>query len=85
MFYVFVISQPVELKLDSELEDISRSHNLQKQQQQKKKKKKKENHTNIPSSAYAFVGSSTKSGTAVTHPATNRDLRCWTLWKSQPL
>ena len=28
MFYVFVISQPVELKLDSELEDISRSHNL---------------------------------------------------------
>ena len=29
MCYVFVISQPVELKLDSELEDISRSHNLQ--------------------------------------------------------
>ena len=28
MFYVFVISQAVELKLDSELEDISRSHNL---------------------------------------------------------
>ena len=28
MFYVFVISQPVELKLDSEIEDISRSHNL---------------------------------------------------------
>ena len=27
-FYVFVISQPVEIKLDSELEDISRSHNL---------------------------------------------------------
>ena len=27
-FYVFVISQPIELKLDSELEDISRSHNL---------------------------------------------------------
>ena len=28
MFYAFVISQPVELKLNSELEDISRSHNL---------------------------------------------------------
>ena len=28
MFYVFVISQPVELKFDSELEDISRTHNL---------------------------------------------------------
>ena len=28
MFYVFIISQPVELKLHSELEDISRSHNL---------------------------------------------------------
>ena len=28
MFYVFVISQLVELKLNSELEDISRSHNL---------------------------------------------------------
>ena len=28
MFYVFVISQPIELKLDSELEDIYRSHNL---------------------------------------------------------
>ena len=28
MFHVFVISQPVELKLDIELEDISRSHNL---------------------------------------------------------
>ena len=28
MFYVFVISQPVELKLDSELGDISRSNNL---------------------------------------------------------
>ena len=42
----------------------------------KKKKKKKKN---------AFVGSSTKSSTAVTHPATNRDFRCLTLWKSQPL
>ena len=28
MFYVFVILQPVELKPDSELGDISRSHNL---------------------------------------------------------
>ena len=28
MFYVFVISQLIELKLDSELEDIYRSHNL---------------------------------------------------------
>ena len=28
MFDVVVISQPVEMKLDSELEDISRSHNL---------------------------------------------------------
>ena len=28
VFYVFVISQPVELKFDCELEDISRSHNL---------------------------------------------------------
>ena len=44
MFYVFVISQQVELKLDSELEDISRSHNLS------KKKKKKE--------SVEFVGSS---------------------------
>ena len=25
MFYVFVITQPIELKLDSALEDISRS------------------------------------------------------------
>ena len=64
MFYVFVISQPVELKLDSESEDISRSHNL-------KNNKKK----NMPSSAFAFVGSSTKSSTAVAHPAINRDLR----------
>ena len=43
MFYVFVISQPVELKFDSELEDISRSHNLLK----KKKKKKRKKHTQI--------------------------------------
>ena len=28
MFYIFVILQPVELKPDCELEDISRSHNL---------------------------------------------------------
>ena len=42
MFYVFVISQPVELKFDSELEDISRSHNLL-----KKKEKKKKKHTQI--------------------------------------
>ena len=28
MFIAFVISQPVELKLDSELKDISRSDNL---------------------------------------------------------
>ena len=28
MFYVFVISQPIELNLDSELEDIYTSHNL---------------------------------------------------------
>ena len=28
MFYVFVITQPIELNLDSELGDIYRSHNL---------------------------------------------------------
>ena len=28
LFYIFIISQPTELKLDSELEDIYRSHNL---------------------------------------------------------
>ena len=28
MFYVFVISQSFELKLNSELDDIARSHNL---------------------------------------------------------
>ena len=77
LFYVLVISQPVELKLDSELEDISRSHNLKKIERKK--------NTNIPSSAYAFVGFSTKSSMAVTRPATNRDLRCLTLRKSQPL
>ena len=46
MFYVFVISQPVELKLDRELEDISRSHNLQKNNKKKTKKKEK-THTQI--------------------------------------
>ena len=80
MFYIFVILQPVELKLDNELEDISRSHNLSKKQQKKQQK-----NTNVPSSAYAFVRSSTRSSTAVTHPATNQDLGCLTLWKSQPL
>ena len=39
MFYVFVISQLIEVKLDSALEDISRSHNLY-----KKKKKWKNTH-----------------------------------------
>ena len=39
MFYVFVISQPVELILASELEDISRSQNLKKKKKKKKKKK----------------------------------------------
>ena len=71
MFYVFVISQPVELKLDSEQRIFPDLIII-----------KNNNKTiNIPSSAYAFVGSSTKSSTAVTHQATNRDFRCLTLHK----
>ena len=39
MFYVFVISQPIELKFDSELEDIYRSLIIGKKKKKKKKKK----------------------------------------------
>ena len=39
MFYGLVISQPIELKFDSALEDISRSHNLLKKTNKQKTKK----------------------------------------------
>ena len=74
--YVFVLSQPVELKLDSELEDISRYNNLY------KKKTKKNTRTHI----FRWVPMRLPGqAPVVSHRATDRDLRCLTLWKSQPL
>ena len=48
MFYVFVTSKPIELKLDSALEDISRSHNKKKKKKKMKKKKKTQIFRRVP-------------------------------------
>ena len=88
MFYVFVISRPVELKLDSELEDISIGKKTKKKKKKKKKKhtQKKNTRTHKYSVECLCICRVFHEVKLRGHPSSIiRDLRCLTLWKSHTL